>query len=490
MGKNCRPYVDVMALHQEVTGSCILCIIKLPDETCKKVLIDCGLFQETNYSEQNRSFPFNAENINHVVITHNHVDHVGRLPLLVKEGYRGSIHMSYTTKKLIDKALYDSCKVIKNKAKMANEPPIYDDGDVDETLKLIKGHNYDESIWLDDNIKITLFMNGHLAGAVCILMQIRYKDSSNNPTSEDINILFTGDYNNKNLFFDVPPIPKWVHQLPVTIIQEATYGTMNSSEIKNVFEENVLGAISKGKEVIIPVFSLGRSQEIMYILKQYQESGKLSTDIPIYFDGKLGMRYTDLYLKDGLDNREEAKNFLPENFHYVPAIQPDNTEDVVTTTDIRKSLTEDGKCKIILTTSGMGSYGPAQFYLPIYIRRENALIHFTGYVAEETLGRRLFETLHGENVSISGLILKKLADVQFTTEFSAHAKADELINFLKPFEDLKLVLINHGESTVKEAYANRVVEEVDPKAVGILGRDYFFRINSLGLVKSITTKFT
>lgn len=476
MGNTNRFYVDVMALHEEVTGSCILNNIKFPDGTTKKVLVDCGLFQEMEYSELNKGLPFNASDIDYVIVTHNHVDHTGRLPLLVKNGFRGNIHMSYTTSKLISNALEDSYKVLKNKAKLANEPQLYSDGDVDETLKLVKGHPFEESIWLDDNIKLTFFMNGHLPGAIIVLMQIKYRDSSDN-YYENINLLFTGDYNNKNIFFDVPSIPKWVHQLPITIIQESTYGDMDSTEVEYVFERNVLNAVANNKEILIPVFSLGRSQEIMYILKTWQDQGKLDKSIPIYLDGKLAMRYTSLYLKDGLDNKEECKDFVPEKFEYV------------TDSEMRKTIMNNNEPKIILTTSGMGSYGPAQTYLPVYLKNNNALIHFTGYCAEGTLGRRLYDCIIGGKVDVSGLQVKKLADVQFTSELSAHAKADELIDFLKPFEDIKLLLVNHGNSTKKETYANRVIDEIDPKNVGILGRDYFFRVDGYGFVKSLTTKF-
>lgn len=476
MGNSSRFYVDTMAFHKEVTGSCILNIIRFPDNRTKRVLIDCGLFQECEYSELNKSFPFNPSEIDYVVISHNHVDHTGRLPFLVKNGYRGDIHMSTTTSKLIPYALEDSYKVLKNKAKMANEPSLYLDSDVDETLKHIKGHPFEESIWLDENIKITFFMNGHLPGAVVVLMQIKYHDHSDTHY-EDINLIFTGDYNNKNIFFDVNPIPKWVHQLPVTIIQEATYGDMDSTNIEYVFERNILNAVANRKKILIPVFSLGRSQEILFLLKKWQDEGKLDKSIPIYLDGKLAIRYTSLYLRDGLDNREECKNFLPDNFSYVSAKAE------------RHSLIDSDDCSILLATSGMGSYGPAQTYIPAYLRKSNALIHFTGYCAEGTLGRRLYNCQKGSIVEVSGLQVKKLADVFFTAELSAHARADELISFLLGFENPKLVLVNHGTLMKKDIYASRVVNETKSKNVGILGGEYFYRIDGYGLNKTLSTKF-
>lgn len=476
MGRKKNPYVDIMAIHPEVTGSCIYCNIQLPDGSSKKVLVDCGLFQEEEYYELNKNFPFDPEKIDYVLITHNHVDHIGRLPLLTKKGFRGKIITTESTQKLISKALYDSYKVLKLNAKNFNEHCLYEETDVAETLKLIKSVSYEETFYLDENnIKITYFMNGHLSGACCILMQIRYK--AYGYSFVPCNLLFTGDYNNKNMFFDVPSIPKWVHQLPITIIQEATYGDMLSSSIEHVFEKNLLNAISEGKEIVVPVFSLGRAQELMLFLKNLQDEGKLDKNIPIYFDGQLGVFYTELYLKDGLDNKPELRKFLPENFSYVGE------------GDQRTFLMKDGIQKIILTTSGMGSYGPAQTYLPVYLKRKNTLIHFTGYCAEKTLGRRLYECQQGEPVMIAGLQVLKAADVQFTSEFSAHAKQDELLDFLRPFEDIKLILLNHGTIDKKEIYGKKVLKEIKPKNLGILNRDYYYRVDGFGLVKTLTTKF-
>ena len=137
----------------------------------------------------------------------------------------------------------------------------------------------------------------------------------------------------------------------------------------------------------------------------------------------------------------------------------------------------------------MGSYGPAQSYIPEFISHEDTLIQFTGYTAEGTLGQRLKLTKYGDMVSVGGLISRKLGDVEYTTEYSAHAKSNEMIDFLTNFNNLKLVLINHGEISVKEKFAEKILDEVDSKKVGILGREFFFRVNPYGLVKTMGTKF-
>ena len=233
---------------------------------------------------------------------------------------------------------------------------------------------------------------------------------------------------------------------------------MDSYEVTSCFKQNVLKCLEHGGTVVAPVFSLGRSQEILYEVKCMQDDGSLDVNVPIYFDGKLGIRYTTLYLKDGLDIKEDMKNFLPKNLTFVDKVN--RGEDLTST-----------MTKIILTTTGMGSYGQAQVYIPEYF------------------GARLKEAEVGTAVQIGGTLVKKYAQVEYTTEYSAHAKADEMIDFLKKFKKLKLVLVNHGEANTKQIFAERIINEVDTERVGILGSGYFFRVNHEGLIKSLSTKF-
>lgn len=469
MGTNNRFYADIMAMHEEVTGSCNLVIVKLPDGNDIRFVVDCGLFQEKKYEELNDKLPFNSENVDFCLVTHNHVDHIGRLAYMVKQGYSKEIYATDITCKLLPLAMYDSLKVLRDVSKRKNEKCLYTENDVEKALSLLKPCKYNDTICISDNVKVTFFSNGHLVGAAIILVQISY------PGYDDINLLFTGDYNNKNMFFDVIPVPDWVLDLPLTVIQESTYGNMDSGEMRRSFKENIRKTISQNGTVVALVFSLGRAQEILYELKNMQKE-QILKDIPIYFDGKLARRYTNLYINDGLGIREEMRDFLPDNLTFVDKAN-------------RAEVLENTEKKIIVTTSGMGSYGPAQVYIPEYIARKNALIQFTGYTAEGTLGNRLKSADTGEIVQIGGLFVKKQADVEYTTEYSAHAKADEMINFLKQFNNLKLVLVNHGEKETKEIFAERIVREINAKMVGVLGREYFFRINPYGLVKTLSTKF-
>lgn len=468
MGTKSRFNFTIEAFHQGVTGSCILVCVQYPNGEITKFVVDAGLFQEKEYLIQNDTIPFHAENIDFSIITHNHCDHIGRMPLLVKNGFSGVIYTSATNAELLRPAFDDNVKVLKNIASSHRTACLYLEKDVDKTMSLVSRCHWQKTTNFNDSIRITFFRNGHLLGAAAVLVQISY------PDYEDINLLFTGDYKKDNIFFDVPILPKWVRDLPLTIISESTYGTTDSTDIEYCFDSNIIEAINNNKTVICPVFSQGRAQEILYRMKELQNKNLLSTSIPIYLDGKLAIKYTERYKKCS-DLKESMQEFIPDNFTYINE-------------DTRENIINEEEKKIILCTSGMGSYGPAQVYLPEFITRKNALIHFTGYCAEDTLGNKLKRAKTGEAVTIGGRVLKKSASVEYTSEFSAHDKADELIAFLNQFSDIKMLLINHGTPEVKESFAKRCLDEVDAKSIGVLGSGYTFRIDRYGFVKSLPSK--
>ena len=478
MKKGQKFYVDLMQQPARVTGSFNLGIIKVENKTIK-FAVDCGLYQDRDLEEQNCKFPTKPEELDFVILTHNHVDHSGRLPLLVKCGFKGKIYTTEVTRRILGKALEDNSRIMKDTSKRKNKETLYESKDAQKTLDLVEGCEYNTPIRVNDNVTITFIPNGHLIGSALVLVQIH---CPGNP--KDINLLFSGDYNYRNMFFRVAPVRKWITKLPINIIMESTYGYMNSNEIKENFESNIVKAVKERKTIIVPVFSLGRAQEILYIIKHLQKKyPEIFDDVKIYHDGKLSFYYTDMYYRlqgEGLIRfYKDKKSFLPENYTRVEDKQM--RKDII-------SLRSD-KCKIILTTSGMGSYGPAQFYLPAYIGNPNALIHFTGYCAEGTLGYRLKTAEKGSVVEIGGVKVVKQADVEFTNEFSAHAKADEILRLLKKFEKPLFIMVNHGEDSSKDILADRILREVDVKQVGILGREYFYRIDQNGFVKGFTSKF-
>ncbi len=470
MGIRTMHYVDVMTFNSEVTGSCILCNVRFPDDRHVKFLVDCGMYQEKANEVLNGKFEFKPESIDFVLITHTHVDHIGRLPLLEKQGYRNPIYMSGdAANHLIGPALWDCQRVLQSNSSVKAVPPIYGEKEVEETLKLTKGMPYSEKWSPAYGIDVTFFKNAHVPGAVIIFVQTKCEGYS------PVNLLFTGDYNDKSIFFCNEEIPQEIRDLPMNVIQEATYGTTDSYECVPRFEQKITEVLRNSNDVLLLAYSFGRTQEVLYNLKCMQDKGILSTSIPIYLDGRLGINYTKTFPE--LDSiSEEMREFIPKNLIFVCQ-------------SARETVVESKEKKIVVTSSGTGSYGPAQFYLPYFLANPKAYVGFTGYTPANTLGSKLQTIKDGESVKVGGVVVKKRAEVDYFSEFSAHAKADTLLNFLRGFSNLRMVLINHGEPEKKFKYAERVEKEINVKMVGILDRDYWFRVDHYGYVKSVPTKF-
>ena len=470
MGKTSDLYYEITALHKEVTGSCFVVVVHYPDGRKTMFLVDCGLFQEKDYLQRNvEKFPFNCENIDFALITHNHADHIGRLPALVNAGFKGKIYATEATKILMFPALQNSHQIMKEEAKKKKEKPLYEDTDVQKAFSNTQGCKLEETVYLNRHIKATFFDNGHLIGAGMILVQISY------PGYKDLNLFFTGDYKPHNIFKAVKELPLWVRQLPKTFVVESTYGYMETKQVHYHFEDDVAKLTSEGKNLLIFIFAQQRAQEILFFLKNMQDSGRLSKKIPIYLDGNLSHVYTKIYLNCDVGIDEDKKNFLPANFELV-------------TKETRNEVLYSQEQKIILTTSGMADHGPAQIYVPVLVERSDYAFYFTGYTSETTLGYKLQHPEEDGTVKIQGKDMHVKAQILWTNEASSHAKADELEDLIASCSNNQLLLINHGQAEVQQQFASRIEDKKLAKRVEVLG-EHTIKVDCYGCVKIMGSKF-
>ena len=490
MSKNTKAdmFVDIVALHDEVTGSCNICTVRLPDQRRIKFIVDCGLFQEEKYQRENYYFPFDPREIDFALVTHNHIDHIGRIPKLYKDGFNGPTYASTTTSELMTYALNNTAEIFEaatsqNQGRvrhamsdssvpvyLANlmNAPLFDKDDVSYAMDNVYGVEFNRRIKIDPNVSVMFAGNGHLLGASSILVTISY------PGQRSINLFFSGDYAKTNMFFDVKAMPKNIYELPVTVIEESTYGTTSNSTIKRVFDDNLLESMDMGHTFVAPVFALGRTQEILLKIRRLQEAGKLDPTIPIFLDGNLAQSYTSYYNHHKKLLIPEARDFVPENLSMIHEFAE------------REALLKKGGSKVILTTSGMGSYGPAQFYLPYFITRADATIHFCGFTTPNTFGRVLQDTPQGELIDVKGVMVEKKARVLATNEFSGHGKKEDLLESIERFPNAKSVLVNHGEKATKQSFAQSVTDTIHPsKGVEVLGPDVCVRVGAYGIIKTL-----
>lgn len=470
-------YVNLYPMHSGVTGSCFHMKAVFPSGNTYALLIDCGMFQEKEYSALNEErMPNMLRTSECLLITHNHIDHMGKVPELIRNDFRGQIYCSVPTSNLLEKSWIDCQKIEETTAARLKRYPRFKPSHVTEATRRINPCKYGEKIQIHPNISITFFMNGHVYGSSIILIEINSCCTDEPP----INFLFTGDYNSKNAFFNIEPLPHNIKDMPLHIICESTYGANERQHCKQeVFVDNILRQIGQGKDILIPTFAFERGQLILSTVRKLQEKQLLDLNIPIYIDGKLLRKYTKHYIQVAeeyfVDSMQEI---MPFNYKWVEKISQ------------RESIVNDGVSKIIITTAGMGSYGPAQFYIPLFVTNPNGVIHFTGYQCEGTIGRNLqVANETGELAEIYGRLMDVKSLVYHTSEFSSHASQSELIQFLAQFLNAKSISLNHGSYEAKQDLAKRIISEGMAKDVPILARGNMYRYDAYKLIKIVEVTF-
>lgn len=448
--------VQFFGAAQMVTGSKHI----ITTQKGKKILLDCGLFQGqgSDSSELNRMWGFDPSSIDYVILSHAHIDHTGLLPKLVKDGFNGIIFSNDATRDLCEIMLADSAhiqsydvKYVNKYRKRKNLPPLqalYDLNDVERTLKLFKEVPMKKVFTIDEETTVLLTDTAHILGSAAVNLCI--KDGN-----KEIKITFTGDIGRPNdkILFGPSPFPQADY-----IICESTYGN-RLHEPQEEVESKLLKYITeicvanKGK-IIIPAFSIDRTQELVYALDRLEHFGKLPP-IKVYVDSPLSVkatavmnRHRDYFNKDILNYiTRDGDPFNFKNLHYTGSVEAS------------KAINESDEPCIIISASGMADAGRVKHHIKNNIQDPKNAILLVGYATPSSLAGRLKNGY--ETVKIFGAEYPVNSQILSMQNFSAHGDYNEMIGFLKcqnPAKVKKLMLV-HGDYDVQQEFAAKLNKE-------------------------------
>jgi metallo-beta-lactamase family protein len=442
-----EPTVTFWGAARTVTGS-----MHQVDACGQTLLLDCGLFQGHRAESQlrNKSFPFRPRNIDAVILSHAHIDHCGNLPNLVKSGFRGPIYCTPATRALAGVMLGDAAKIHEEDAAYLNrkrgrgEPPVeplYDGRDVYRTLLQLEAVPYDKPARVGLGLEATFVDAGHLLGSAMIALRIDHPDGQRRLT-------FTGDLGRPGLpiLRDPAPVPSCD-----VLLSESTYGGHVHEPVDETAErlgEVVRRTAERGGKLIIPAFSVGRTQTIVYFLHQLKNAGRLPS-LPIYVDSPMAIRATEVFRAHPECFDEAALRLLAEHpdlfgedyIHYV-----DKVHDSIALNDRREPC-------VIIAASGMCEAGRILHHLRHNIEDPRSTVLIAGYQAADTLGRRLVE--RRPEVRILGRTLALKAEVVVLNGLSSHADHNDLLRSLGPLAaSTQRVRLVHGEMDRAAALAD------------------------------------
>ena len=436
---------------REVTGSAHL--IELDDHF--KILLDCGLYQgggdddgqggdgpaSTSLADFNEKWLFDPREIDCLVLSHAHIDHTGRVPKFVADGFRGKIYSTHATRDLCAIMLLDSAKIQEGDASHHNrhlrpnekeEEPLYTTEDVGTAMRQFVGYNYEQWFNIHPDVRVMYRDAGHILGSASVTLEIKEK-------GQVIRLGFTGDIGrpHRPILGDPLPMPEVDY-----IICESTYGDRDHESAPNEVEHFLKivqhTCVEKKGKLIIPAFSVGRTQEIVYMLDKLHHAGRLPK-VPVFVDSPLAVNATQVFINHPECFDSEVNRYMTEDDN------PFGFNDLyyIRNTDGSKQLNNSHKPCIIISASGMMNAGRIRHHLLNNIENKRNTFLIVGYCTPNTPGGRL--RAGAKSLHIMGQFKQVIADVEIMDSFSAHGDRGEMLDFLQnQKKSCRKIFLVHG----------------------------------------------
>lgn len=438
----------------EVTGSC-----HYVEAGGLKFIMDCGLFQGGDQFERNTApFPFDPKSLDLVLLSHAHIDHIGRMPLLVRRGFEKRILATHPTVDLCQILLRDSAHIqeedaawkIKRLRKRGEDAswvkPLYTQADAEKVLSLLEGVGYDTDVPLNENVSVRWRDAGHILGSAHLEVSVKAKGVVRK-------LVFSGDVGNRGTPILRDPTP--IAEADVVLV-ESTYGNRSHEHLQQraeLFRHIITQTLDRGGKVIIPAFAVGRTQEILYELNPLAERGLLD-GTPVYVDSPMAVSATEIFERYPEDYDADAAVLVRsgDNPLEFPGLR------LIRDVEESKTLNERSEPCIIIAANGMCSAGRIKHHLKHHIGDQRNTILFVGFQAQGTLGRLLKDG--AKQVRIFGEMHTVRAQIAAIDGFSAHADRDGLLWWMNGFRrPPQRVFMVHGEEDAARSFAQLVAEQ-------------------------------
>jgi len=441
---------------KEVTGSC-----HLLEVGGIKIMIDCGMFQGQDEDKNADSFYFDPASIDYLLVTHAHLDHVGRIPKLVKEGFVGKIYATSATMDLAEIILLDSSKIMtedfetkyrkalrRGREKKITKP-LYEPLDVDKTFKKIEWINpeYDTYYDLCEGVSFIYRNAGHILGSAFI--ELSYMENRESHT-----IVFSGDIGNDNGLV-MPNLEKCDKSQSLYV--ETTYGNREHQPIANTvkeFKDVIIKTLNNRGNVLIPSFAVERTQELLCVLRDMYETGELPK-CKVFLDSPMATRATEVYRSYAQELTNKCQENVKEDgtvFNFDSLIYTQTPEASRRINDIKKGA-------IIIAGAGMCNGGRITHHFKHRIWDKRNAVLFVGFQAKGTLGRDIVEGAKWINIYGEDIIVK--ASIHTINGFSAHADQDGIFEWISHMKNLKKVFLIHGELESQTAFKGLLKEKLN-----------------------------